>query len=366
MTGKKICCIFNGAAHYRVPIFKLMDKELECDFYMGNRIAVEIMDYSVLKGFKGILPSLSVYSNFYWQKGAASLFFKPYNNYLISGEPFCLSTWIILFLNRLFGKKTYLWTHGWYGRESAVKRVIKNIFFGLSHHIFLYGDYARKLMIKEGYNADKLSCIYNSLDYDNQLMIRKELSPSGIYSGHFKNDFRNLMFVGRLTSEKRFDWLLRALSLLKDEGEIFNLTLIGNGEAREYLEELTKKLGLEDCIWFYGACYKETELAELIYNADLCVSPGNVGLTAIHSMTYGTPVITHDNFPYQGPEFEVIFEGVTGTFFEYSNIPSLASAVLRWFANAPQRDVIRNNCYEVIDNRYNPYVQIELLKKILL
>ena len=57
-----------------------------------------------------------------------------------------------------------------------------------------------------------------------------------------------------------------------------------------------ENLNLQDQIWFYGACYDESKLGELIFNADLCVSPGNVGLTAVHSMGYGTPVITHNNF----------------------------------------------------------------------
>lgn len=38
-------------------------------------------------------------------------------------------------------------------------------------------------------------------------------------------------------------------------------------------------------VWFYGSCYDEQTNAELIYNADMCVAPGNVGLTAIHAMT---------------------------------------------------------------------------------
>ena len=31
-------------------------------------------------------------------------------------------------------------------------------------------------------------------------------------------------------------------------------------------------------------------ISKYLYYADICVSPGNVGLTAIHSLTYGTPV----------------------------------------------------------------------------
>lgn len=67
-------------------------------------------------------------------------------------------------------------------------------------------------------------------------------------------------------------------------------------------------------VWFYGSCYDEQTNAELIYNADMCVAPGNVGLTAIHAMTFGCPVITHSDFKWQMPEFEAIHPGKTGDF----------------------------------------------------
>lgn len=57
--------------------------------------------------------------------------------------------------------------------------------------------------------------------------------------------------------------------------------------------------------------------AEFIYNADLCVSPGNVGLTAMHSLVFGCPVITHNCFEWQMPEFEAIQPGITGDFLRW-------------------------------------------------
>ena len=38
----KICCILNYAPHYRQAIYRLMDNELECDFYFGSRLQTGI------------------------------------------------------------------------------------------------------------------------------------------------------------------------------------------------------------------------------------------------------------------------------------------------------------------------------------
>ena len=103
----------------------------------------------------------------------------------------------------------------------------------------------------------------------------------------------------------------------------------------------------------------------MISNADLCISPGNVGLTAIHSMMFGTPVITHKDFPMQMPEFEAIIPGITGNFFERDNVQSLTLAITNWFEKAPNRDVVRLECYKMIDEKYNPYVQINTMRSVL-
>ena len=362
-----ICLIYNFAQHYRTNIFTLMDKELSIDFVFGDKyLDVKKMDYSLLKNFKREVRNITFLRNpIYYQKGVLSLLNENYTTYLMLGEIYCLTTWLMLFRLKFSRRKIYLWSHGWYGRESVIKNIVKKIFFSLADGTFLYGNYARNLMLKEGMNNKKLHVVYNSLDYDNQLLIRKDLTQSEIFKVKFKNKYPNLIFIGRLTTVKRLDLLIYSLKELRTKSKFFNLTFIGDGEKTEYLKELVNKLNLSNFIWFYGACYEETELANLIYNADLCVSPGNVGLTAIHAMTFGTPVITHNNFPYQMPEFETIEEGRTGSFFEYNNIDSMSNAIQGWFALGIERNVIRQNCYDIIDKKWNPHYQIKVIKKNL-
>lgn len=361
-----ICCIFNQAAHYREPIYKLMDNELDCDFYITRwKInPFKQMDYHKLNNLKGVSKNIKIIGRFYWQSNAISHLFKPYRNYILIGDPNCISTWLILLLSLLLKKRIILWSHGWYGRESKPKSIIKKLFFGLSHHVLLYGNYAKELMIKEGFPANKLSCVYNSLDYDAQVALRNKLKPSDIYKYHFNNNYPTLIFTGRLTPVKRLDLLLDALAKLKSQSQYFNLILIGSGEKKDELLSLTKNLGLEENVWFYGACYDESIISKFIFNADLCVSPGNVGLTAIHAMSYGTPIITHNDFIHQMPEFEAIEEGISGTFFRAGDYNALAKSIFHWFSISHDRELIRKNCFKVIDSKYNPHFQIEVLKNI--
>lgn len=366
----KLCIIYNFAQHYRTNIFTLIDKTFNCGWVFGDAMSdVKKMDYALLKGRVTESHTKRLLGGWYWQPKVLAQLFKDYDHYILLGETRALSTWAFCVLARLFKpkKKVYFWSHAWYGKETRIEELIKKVLFHLPNGgVFCYGNYARELMIKEGFDPDKLYTIHNSLAYDKQIEVRKQLQETSVYQEHFGNDNKNLFFVGRLTSVKKLDQILKAMIVCRDKGRNYNLTFIGGGEKAEELKWLTRSLGLEKQVWFYGPCYDETELSSLIYNADLCVAPGNIGLTAMHAMVFGIPCITHNDFPYQMPEFETIKEGVTGSYFERDNVNDLAGQIDRWFDdNGLKRDEVRRACMKEIDDEWNPYFQIEVLKKNL-
>lgn len=360
----KTCLIYNYAQHYRAGIFTLLDKEIGVDFYFGDKMAdVKKMDYSALTNFIKELKNVKIFSSIYWQKGAISLFFKKYNKYIVLGEYYCLSTWILLLLCKFSNKKIFLWTHGWYGNESFIKRTVKKIFFKLSDGLFLYGEYAKNLMLKEGFSEENLHVIYNSLDYDNQLLVREQLQTTSIYSDYFKNNYPVLIFIGRLTKVKKLDQLINACINLSKKRIFVNLVFVGSGIEEGRLKE--KAYSITDNVWFYGACYEEEKIAELIYNSTVCISPGNVGLTVMHSLVYGTPVITHSDFTHQMPEFEAIEDGFSGSFYIKDDETDLANKIQECLTKLGDREKARVDCYKIIDEKYNPYFQLQVIKKVL-
>ena len=79
-------------------------------------------------------------------------------------------------------------------------------------------------------------------------------------------------------------------------------------------------------------------LAYFIFHASLCVSPGNVGLAAIHSLSFGTPVCTHSNLLNQMPEIEAVEEGVTGCYFDENNLDNLIEVINNWLNKKIKRE----------------------------
>lgn len=365
----KVCCIFNLAPHYRAPIYHLMDRELGCDFYFGDKVdaPIKLMDYKSLKGFKAVLRNTKVLSsNYWWQKGAVKLLIKPYRKYIITGSPNVLSNWIILILAKVLGKKVYAWTHGMKGNRSPKRTLFEKLFYSLCYKILLYGNYSKKVMKSKGFDDNKLVTIYNSLDHTAQLNIRDRVSVDSIYNKHFGNSFPIVIYIGRIQKSKKLGLLVEAIKQLNEQNEPCNLVFIGKSVDGNELISQVSNLNLENFTWFYGPCYDEMKIGNLIHNADVCVSPGPVGLTAIHSMSFGTPVITNDLFNLQMPEFEVIEEGKNGAFFKNDDLQDLVEKISNWIAlNTLEREATRKYCYNTIDNNWNPNNQIKILKSAL-
>lgn len=361
-----LCLINNFAQHYRAEIFQKLDQAYDVDFYFGDKyLDVKKMDYSLLKGKITEVHNGEI-GPFIYQTKVLSLLWK-YDTFLMIGETHSATTWLFMFLSKFFkNKHIYFWCHGWYGKETKLESFLKHILDKMPSGLFVYGNYAKQLMIKEGFDERKLHVIHNSLAYSKQIETRKKLVKTTLYKDHFGNDIPNLMFVGRLDPVKKLDMIIKAMSISKSNGNCYNMTFIGGGQEKQRLEDLVKEYGLDDNVWFYGPCYDENVLGELIFNADLCVAPGNIGLTAMHCMVFGTPAITHNCFKWQMPEFEAIREGVTGTFFEMDDVQSLSQKIDDWFSlNGSKREEVRAACMKEIDSSWTPDYQIEVFKKYI-
>ena len=364
----KLCFIMNIATHYDAPIYKLLDEHYDVSWYFGdNAGGIKTLDPSFFKGEYHQSQTKNLVGGWYYQQGVPSLISKDFDRYIILGETRSLSTWLFLFRSLFHRKKkVFAWSHGWYGKETKLETFLKKIFFKMPNGgVILYGNYARNLMIKEGFNPEKLFVRHNSLDHSKQAELRNSGLASDIYKNHFQNDNPVIVMIGRLNARKHLDMLIDAMAILRSKGHGYNAVLIGDGEDRTRLETLAKENNLSENIWFYGACYDEKENAELVYNSDLCVLPGDVGLTAMHTMTFGVPLISHNHFPFHGPEHEAIIPGMTGDFYEYGDVNSLATTIQNWFEAHTDREAIRLACYKEIDENWTPEYQFGVISNAI-
>ena len=364
----KLCCIFNYPSYYRECIYKKIDETFDTQFMWGEAVEdgkpcdIKKLDYSILRRRPLINKNKMLLGRYPWVTGLMTMPFRPYDTYMLtelgwnSGLPFML-------LCRLMGKRVYGWGHG----DRHVKASNKWLFrlkYQLVTGFFCYGERGRQRLIELGVPAEKLHVIYNSLGerFDPE---ERRVCQSDILRTHFGNDLPTLLFVGRLTAVKQLDWLIRAMQQHDAQGVKYNLLLIGDGSEGAKLRQLAAASGLQERIWFYGECYDESQLNVLIYNADLCVSPGNVGLTALHAMMYGTPVLSHDDFETQMPEYETIIPGQTGMLYRHGSFDDFCRQITLWLTTQRDRDEVRRHCYDLINGKWNADYQLQLFQTVL-
>lgn len=379
---ERVALVTNVLPHYRRRIYELMAWQgppgpqytIHADLPKAGRLKSIDPDWArkpVAEGGLGWQRLRNVRilgTKLYWQHGAVgAALSKDFDTIIYLGNPYYLSTWMGAALARLRGKRVLMWSHGVTRKEKGLKGWIRSRLYRLAHGMLLYGNWARSILIDKGFAPEQLYVVFNSLDYDKQVAMRESLCDVDRQDKRrelFEHpDWPMAFFVGRLTPQKKLTMLLEAVQILRERDVDMNVLLIGDGSARGDLEAQVQKHDLSDRVVFYGACHSEDELAPLISAADLCVSPGEVGLTAMHSLVYGTPVITHDNPEKQGPEFEAIVDGKSGMFYPEGSVGGLIETIKTWLTLAEQRgrDAIRRDCQEVIDKYYNPHVQIETL-----
>lgn len=374
-----VAIVYHYVAHYRKPVFDALCSDENINFYIVADESSNIESISTLSSDESnsskIISSrwISVKNfwlteNILWQRGLLSICFsKKFDTLILLGNMYFLSTWVAAFLARVCGKKIYFWTHGYLNNEKGVKSFFRNLFYKMSDGLLLYGNNAKNILIKKGFSEKKLHVIYNSLDFDLQSQLISEISSQEI-SDKKKSlgikDYESLIIAsGRLTKGKRFDLLVDLIKKINTQGKNCKLLIIGEGPEKEKIISYSKSCNVESKIIFFGACYDEKLLSLLYSISDVCVVPGDIGLSAIHSLSYGLPVVTHDDFSTHKPEFEAITDGLNGSFYKKDDLSDLAIKVSDWL----DRDNLDtfDKCREPIKKFYNPQHQVYAIKSIL-
>lgn len=106
----------------------------------------------------------------------------------------------------------------------------------------------------------------------------------------------DLVFLGRLVSQKGCDTLLHSLKQLHSLGFYPNLTVIGDGSDRPMLEKMSHELGLGEQIRFTGT-FQGQPLADLLNRHRIMVVPSRYeepfGIVALEGLACGcVPVVS--------------------------------------------------------------------------
>ena len=359
----RVAVVYDFFPHYRVAVMRELLASREHDYFL---VADEKPMDPSLKAWQVEDRSRFIHAPYrrlagklHFQKGLLGLMLRrDFDAVIFMAYPNFLSTWMSALAARLTGKRVLFWTHGWTRSERGPKAWIRCGFYRLADALLLYGHTAKARGLSHGFSAERLHVIYNSLDYEAQKQVRSSIRPEDIADTRARlferPEWPVVICSARLTRSCRLDLLLEAQLRLCAENHPFNIILVGDGPERPALESRARQARLP--VHFHGACYDEKVLATLTMAAHVTVSPGKVGLTAMQSLAYGVPVITHDDMEAQGPEVEAIFPGRTGDLFRRNDVTDLARSIRQWTQRDPGSD-LRAECHRLLECPYNPTFQ---------
>ncbi|AEF98856.1 glycosyltransferase [Methylomonas methanica] len=368
---KKVFIQYNCIAHYRTRIFELLSHSKSTEFTI---IADNEPDIPFLKTFgesesrfirtkysKNYKLNLPKLPEIYFQPKTIYYIIRERPDCLISlGTIYSLTSWASLLTAKLLGIPCIIWGHGLLEEEKGLKWFMRKAFYNLADAQLLYGNYAKNLLIDKGFAEEKLFVVYNSLDFDSQVEIEKSITPEQIERFKAENNIsfasKLLVFTGRLQPVKKLDQLIKTTALLNENGVDTHLAFIGDGQLREFLEQLATDNKIRDKVHFLGASYDEAFIGLVFKASDLCIIPSGAGLTIMHAMVYGTPVLLSDNLAQHFPEWEAVEEGKTGFYYKTDDIIDMVNKA-KEVLQSDKKSNIRQNCLKVIQEKYNPYVQ---------
>ena len=159
----------------------------------------------------------------------------------------------------------------------------------------------------------------------------------------------NLLFVGRIVYQKGLDLLFDALSDLLDLP--WQLILVGDGPARNTLQEQAAALDLEERITFLGWKSRH-ELQQLYQEASIFVFPSrDEGMpnAVLEAMAASLPVIASD---IAGNE-ELIQEGVTGLLVLKEDRVLLSQAIHELLIDTTKREQFGRAARKRVETLYS-------------
>ena len=224
--------------------------------------------------------------------------------------------------------------------------------------------------------VEKMTCRFSdqivtvSKDLSNKLSLRNIKNEINIIHNGIKANVTSIerktknvftfLFVGRLSEVKNIELLLDGMNYLKTKLYSFECFIVGDGEQKERLMEITDNYGLVDCVHFVG--FKD-DVSSYMKKADLLL---------VTSRMEGIPLVIIEAFANKLPVLasrvggikEIITDELNGILFDVNNPSEFYQKLEEIIKEQKNLNMVRENAYEDYCEKWN--IECMIQKYILL
>lgn len=324
---------------YRVPFFNALARNSQCriqvfagETFPGNQSLRSAQNTNSSVHIEH--PSVGFLNHrILWQKGLRlEDRMRTGDVLVVCGNARFLSNYPLIWQAKQRRVATVWWGIGTMPGQHTLNGFVRRRIMRWTDVILLYSDREREEFLRMGFPPDRLFAINNAIDQEPIQDAIKLWSPARLRDFQHQQNLTGkqvFLFCGRLSRKARVDLAIEALALLLRENRETVLAIIGEGEEQTRLQELALRLGVAESIRWLGALYDQTVMAPWFLTAKTFVYPGYIGLSIMHAMGYGLPVITHQNMSNQSPEVAALRDGQNGLLFQEGDVGDLVRAMNR-------------------------------------
>lgn len=180
--------------------------------------------------------------------------------------------------------------------KKGIGKKIGRYLFKISGYYFLgcSEDAGEYLFGQEIVESNKFSVAKNAID-TTQFKYNPEKRESIRNEFSIPNETFLLGFVGRLSSEKNVDFIINVFNELLTQKPESRLMLVGDGDEKLVLENLTKQLGINDKVIFAGV---RQDIDYIMSGLDVLLLPSDfeaLGIVLIEGQTSGLQCFASTN-----------------------------------------------------------------------
>jgi len=252
-----------------------------CDYALNDIKDINVVDLGLNK-----LQVTGLFKIFAYLRGIIKTGFYLLGNqsfvYIYFPGPAPLLTALLC---ALMGKKYALYVRGVW-KTTGLYHIVSRYVFRKAQFIFTTGTGFRDIISKYNKNVEP---VYPMTTFDVRSVADMKRNKT--------NDIKNLLFVGHIRKRKGILDVVTSISLLKKQGIIVCLKVIGGGDSNDVaeLQKLVAQLSVSDEVKYIGHVSDARQLEKHFQKADLFLYPSyypeGFPRVVFEAMIFGMPII---------------------------------------------------------------------------
>ena len=345
------------AAIHWLPILSCFQKYKQ-KFMRQNRKRVQTIDgveviYKKVLSVSNLLYNSKINLNgilyYFGVKNIIKKILKENDTVLIDAHTFKVEGYVAKKIKQKYGIFTTVTLHGTsFERNLKTKngrKAIKDVFNAVDYAVCVSNKIQKSLI---ELNIKNSVVIYNGINMKSKIQKKQKFS---------------IISAGNMIKSKNFDVTIKVVKDLSEIYKDIHLTIVGEGAEREKLEELVKKLKLEDTVDFTGYLNND-DVLDYMGKSEIFLMPsspegfGIVYAEAMHNkcITIGTKNEGIDGF---------IINGKNG-FLVNTDEEEITNLIDKIYKNEYNLQNIRDNAYKTVEKltwEQNAKNYLKLLKE---